>query len=151
VTEEITGIDLVKAQIRSAAGDRLADILPCPIRINGHAIEARIYAEDPKRFFPSPGRLTVFRPPAGEGIRIETGYGEGRDVTPHYDPMIAKVIVHRPTREAARMSLIDALGVFAIQGVKTNISTLQAVLASEEFASGHPHTALVPEVIARKA
>jgi acetyl-CoA carboxylase biotin carboxylase subunit len=147
VTEEITGADLVRGQIRSAAGDRLADILPGPIAVDGHAIQARIYAEDPKRFFPSPGKLTVFRPPTGEGIRIETGYAEGRDVTPHYDPMIAKVIVHQPTREAAGTALVQVLDAFAIEGVKTNISTLLAVLKSEEFVSGRPDTELVGRVV----
>jgi acetyl-CoA carboxylase, biotin carboxylase subunit len=147
VTEEITGADLVRGQIRSAAGDRLADILPGPIAVDGHAMQARIYAEDPKRFFPSPGKLTVFRPPTGEGIRIETGYAEGRDVTPHYDPMIAKVIVHQPTREAAGTALVQVLDAFAIEGVKTNISTLLAVLKSEEFVSGRPDTELVGRVV----
>ena len=149
VTEEITGVDLVQAQIRSAAGDRLAEILPGRIEWSGHAIEARVYAEDPKRFFPSPGRLAVFRPPAGAGIRIETGYAEGREVTPHYDPMLAKVIVHRPTREAARAALMDALREFRIEGVKTNIPALLAVLDSEEFQAGRPHTELVGVVVAR--
>ena len=151
VTEEMTGIDLVRAQIRSAAGDRLADILPENIAINGHAIEARVYAEDPKRFFPSPGKLTTFQPPADKGIRIETGYCEGREITPHYDPMIAKVIVHRPDRDTARRSLIEALQNFAIAGVKSNIPALVAILDSDEFISGHPHTGLAGEVISRKA
>jgi acetyl-CoA carboxylase biotin carboxylase subunit len=151
VTEAITGVDLVAAQIRSAAGHRLADILPRSSAIDGHAIEARIYAEDPKRFFPSPGTLSVFRPPSGSGMRIETGYCEGRDVTPHYDPMLAKVIIHRPTREGARTALIDALREFAIEGVKSNIPALLAVLDSEEFTSGRPHTGLVGEVLSRKA
>ncbi|MFZ9151730.1 MAG: acetyl-CoA carboxylase biotin carboxylase subunit, partial [Burkholderiales bacterium] len=93
VTEEVTGVDLVRAQIRSAAGEKLGNILPGKAEIKGHAIQARVYAEDPKNFFPSPGKLTVFRPPEGEGIRVDTGYAEGRDVTPHYDPMIAKLIV----------------------------------------------------------
>jgi len=151
VTEEVTGVDLVQAQIRAAAGERLADILPATITMSGHAIQARVYAEDPRRFFPSPGRLTVYRPPSGSGIRIETGYAEGRNVTPHYDPMIAKVIVHRPTREAARTALMDALGDFRIEGLKSNIPALLAVLDSEEFRSGRPHTGLVGEVITRKA
>jgi acetyl-CoA carboxylase biotin carboxylase subunit len=149
VTEEITGVDLVRAQVRSAAGDRLADILPAKIAKSGHAIEARVYAEDPKRFLPSPGKLSVFRPPTGAGIRIETGCREGRDVTPHYDPMLAKVIVHRATREDARTALMDALRDFHIAGVKSNIPALLAVLDSDEFKSGQPHTGLVGEVIAR--
>jgi acetyl-CoA carboxylase biotin carboxylase subunit len=151
VTEEITGVDLVCAQIRSAAGDPLADILPAKIAKSGHAIEARVYAEDPKRFFPSPGNLTVFRPPIGAGVRIETGFCEGRDVTAHYDPMIAKVIVHRPTRETALTGLMDALRDFRIEGVKSNIPALLAVFDSDEFKAWQPHTGLVGEVIARKA
>lgn len=149
VTEEITGVDLVQAQIRCAAGDRLAHVLPPKVAINGHAIQARVYAEDPRRFLPSPGRLAVFRPPAGAGIRIETGYAEGREVTRYYDPMLAKVIVHRPTREAARAALMDALRDFRIEGVKTNIPALLAVLDSEEFQAGRPHTELVGAVVAR--
>jgi acetyl-CoA carboxylase biotin carboxylase subunit len=151
VTEEITGVDLVRAQIRSAAGERLAHILPAKITRSGHAIEARIYAEDPKRFIPSPGKLTVFRPPTGAGVRVETGYSEGRDVTPHYDPMMAKVIIHRPTREEARTALMDALREFRIEGVKSNIPALLAVLDSAECTVGRPHTGLLGEVIARKA
>ena len=99
VTEEVTGVDLVKAQIRSAAGEKLAAILPHKIEIKGHAIQARVYAEDPKNFFPSPGKLNVFRPPVDGSVRVETGFAEGRDVTPHYDPMIAKVIAHAPSRD----------------------------------------------------
>ena len=97
VTEEVTGVDLVKAQIRSAAGEKLTDILPQKIGIKGHAIQARVYAEDPKNFFPSPGKLNAFRPPVDSGVRVETGFAEGREVTPHYDPMIAKVIAHAPS------------------------------------------------------
>ncbi len=149
VTEEITGIDLVRAQILSAAGQRLDSILPSKISRSGHAIQARVYAEDPRRFFPSPGKLAVFRPPTGAGIRVETGFVEGRDVTPHYDPMLAKVIVHRATREEARTTLVAALREFRIEGVKSNIPALIAVLESPEFVSGQPHTGLMGEVIAR--
>lgn len=149
VTEEIVGVDLVKAQIRSAAGERLTDILPGRIVSNGHAVEARVYAEDPKRFLPSPGKLSVFRPPVDRGVRVETGYCEGREVTPHYDPLLAKVIVHRPTREGARTGLMEALREFRIEGVKSNIPALLAVLGSEEFQEGQAHTGLVGEVIAR--
>ena len=150
VTEEITGVDLVTAQIRSAAGEKLGEILPSRLAINGHAIQARVYAEDPKNFFPSPGKLTVFRPPQDKGIRVETGYAEGRDVTPHYDPMIAKVIVHEATRELAITRLAHALEAFDIQGLKTNIPAVIAILRSEQFRSGDVHTGLIPEVLARK-
>ena len=150
VTEEVTGVDLVKAQVRSAAGERLADILPERIEVKGHAIQARVYAEDPKNFYPSPGKLTVFRPPQGEGVRVETGFAEGRDVTPHYDPMIAKVIVHARTREAAVEQLIAALEAFEIQGIKNNIPAVLAILRSEPFRAGRVHTGLIPEVLGKK-
>jgi acetyl-CoA carboxylase biotin carboxylase subunit len=150
VTEEVTGVDLVKAQVRSAAGERLADILPGKIETKGHAIQARVYAEDPRTFYPSPGRLKVFRPPRAGGVRVETGYAEGREVTPHYDPMIAKVIVHGATREAAITGLAEALEAFAVEGLKTNIPAVLAVLRSESFRAGRVHTGLIPEVLGKK-
>ena len=150
VTEEVTGVDLVRAQIRSAAGEKLGDILPGKAQIKGHAIQARVYAEDPKNFFPSPGKLTVFRPPEGEGIRVDTGYAEGRDVTPHYDPMIAKVIVRAANREAAIDKLIEALGGFDIQGLKHNIPAVINILRSEQFRAGRVHTGIIGEVMGKK-
>ena len=150
VTEEITGVDLVKAQIRCAAGEALATVLPDPLELRGHAIQARVYAEDPRNFFPSPGKLKVFRPPQDRTIRVETGYAEGRDVTPHYDPMIAKVIVHAPTREQAIEKLAPALAAFDIQGVKHNIPAVLAVLHSDAFREGRLHTGLISELAARK-
>jgi len=147
VTEEVTGVDLVRAQIRSSAGEKLADILPAKIEVQGHAIQARVYAEDPKNFFPSPGNLKVFRPPRDAAVRVDTGYAEGRDVTPHYDPMVAKVIVRADTRERAIDRLIDALEAFDIQGIKHNIPAVLAVLRSEPFRAGRVHTGLIPEVL----
>jgi acetyl-CoA carboxylase, biotin carboxylase subunit len=143
VTEEITGIDLVEAQIRAAAGEKLSDFLPVRIERKGFAIEARVYAEDPNRFLPSPGPLHRFRPPIREGIRVETGYAEGSVVTPFYDPMIAKVIAHNVTREDAIKHLKEALEDFEIDGIKTNLPFLIHVLQSEEFTSGNIHTNLV--------
>jgi acetyl-CoA carboxylase biotin carboxylase subunit len=150
VTEEVTAVDLVKAQIRSAAGEKLSAILPSKIEVRGHAIEARVYAEDPKNFFPSPGKLSVFRPPQGDGVRVDTGFAEGRDVTPHYDPMIAKVIAHGGTRDAAIDKLISALEAFEIQGLKNNIPAVLAILRSEPFRAGQVHTGLISEVLAKK-
>ena len=150
VTEEVTGVDLVKAQIRSAAGERLSGILPANIEVKGHAIQARVYAEDPKNFFPSPGKLNVFRPPVDKSVRVETGFAEGRDVTPHYDPMIAKVIVHADSRPAAIDKLIDALAAFEIQGLKHNIPAVLTILKSEPFRAGDVHTGLIPEVMKKK-
>jgi acetyl-CoA carboxylase biotin carboxylase subunit len=150
VTEEVTGVDLVRAQIRSAAGEKLGEILPPQIEVRGHAIQARVYAEDPKNFYPSPGVLKVFRPPEGSGIRVDTGFAERREVTPHYDPMIAKVIAHAPTRETAIDRLIEALEAFEIQGLKNNIPAVVAVLRSDQFRAGEVHTGLIPEVLGKK-
>ena len=148
VTEEITGVDLVAGQIRSAAGERLQAILPRDIESRGHAIEARVCAEDPQRFFPSTGTLAVFRPPRGAGIRVETGYGEGNAVTPFYDSLIAKVIAHAPTRDEVIDKLDRALAEFEISGVKTNIPAVRMVLASEAFRAGRVHTGLMQECLA---
>ena len=149
VTEEVTGIDLVEAMIRCAAGERLADVLPKEPKVDGPAIQARVYAEDPKNFFPSPGRLNVFRPPIDKSIRIETGYAEGRDVTPFYDPLLAKVIVKGASRDHAIEQLRLALQAFDIQGLKHNIPAVLAILDSDPFASGDVHTGIVEQVLAR--
>ena len=149
VTEEVTGVDLVQAQIRLAAGDRLEQVLPADITPRGHAIEVRVYAEDSRRFLPSPGPLTVFRPPSGENIRVETGYAEGNTVTPFYDPMLAKVIARGATREQAIARMREALDMFVIEGVKTNIAFAGQVLADEAFRAGATHTGLAADVLAR--
>jgi acetyl-CoA carboxylase biotin carboxylase subunit len=150
VTEAVTGIDLVQAQIRSADGEPLAAILPEKLALTGHAIEARVYAEDPKNFFPSPGRLKVFRLPEDPAIRVETGYAEGRDVTPHYDPMIAKVIVRDTTRERTIDRLIEALKAIDIQGIKHNIPAVISVLDSGAFRAGEVHTGIIQQVMTQK-
>ena len=108
------------------------------------------YAEDPKNFFPSPGRLDVFRPPQSPEVRVETGYAEGRDVTPHYDPMIAKVIVRGENRLNAIERLVSALEAFEIRGVKNNIPAVLAILRSEPFRAGDVHTGLIPEILRKK-
>ena len=148
VTEEITGVDLVVAQIRLAAGEPLSAVIPGPVTVRGHAIEARIYAEDPVRFFPSPGTLKVLEFPAGPGIRVETGYAQGCAVTPYYDPMIAKLIVHADTRAQAIERLQQALAATRIEGVRHNIPFIQRVLQSDAFRSGDVHTGLAAEVLA---
>ena len=149
VTEEVTGIDLVAAQLRSSAGETLEGILPTPPQPAGHAIQARVYAEDPKRFLPSPGTLREFAPPSGPGIRVETGYAKGRDVTPHYDPLLAKVIARAETRATAIERLVAALQMFRIDGVKHNVPALIAILGSEEFRDGRVHTGLAAEIVSR--
>ena len=150
VTEQVTGIDIVAAQIRLAAGERLDAVLPAQIACTGHAIEARIYAEDPVRFFPSPGVMTTFEKPTGEGIRVETGYGEGSRISTFYDPMIAKVIAHAEDRESAIARLRDALQAFHVSGVKTNIPFVLRILDDEDFRAARLHTQLGTAIAARK-
>lgn len=146
VTEKITGLDIVAIQIQVAAGEKLNDILPVNISRQGHAIEARIYAENPKNSFPSSGKLEVFRPPVIEGVRIDTGYAEGLEVTPYYDPLVAKVIVHEETREASIKAMIDVLNDFEISGIKTNIPILREVFESHAFQTGDIHTGFLNEM-----
>ncbi|MFC4273850.1 acetyl-CoA carboxylase biotin carboxylase subunit [Achromobacter aloeverae] len=150
VTEMVCDIDLVRAQIRLAAGDRLRDVLPQAPTPRGHAIEARVYAEDPVRFLPSPGTLARYAPPEGEGIRVETGYAEGSTVTPFYDPLLAKVIAHGADRGEAIDRLRSALSRFEIAGVKNNIPFIQAVLRHPAFLAGDVHTGMAAEVLAGK-
>jgi acetyl-CoA carboxylase biotin carboxylase subunit len=149
VTEEITGVDIVASQIRLAYGERLSDVIPLQPPRNGHAIQLRVYAEDPLRFIPSPGPLEVFRPPEMAGVRIESGFAEGDRVTPYYDPMIAKLIVHAADRPAAIRKALEAVRAFRIEGLKTNLPFLAAVLESPEFAAGAAHTGLAAEITQR--
>src|SRR5699024_5159141 len=120
ITEEITGIDIVEMQIHIANNKELP-IKQEQITRNGHAIEARIYAEDPVRFFPSPGTITSHILPEGEGIRNDIAFTDNYKVTPFYDPMIGKLIVSGKTREEAITRLQGALHVYQIEGIKTNI------------------------------
>jgi acetyl-CoA carboxylase biotin carboxylase subunit len=147
VTEEILGVDLVRAQVLIAFGEKLSTALPPPGAPSGHAIQLRIYAEDSKRFYPSPGKLQTFKLPALKGIRVETGYREGMDVTPYYDPLLAKIIAHAPTRDLAIAQLMRALDATMISGVSTNIEALRQILQSSGFASGAVHTGLAIEVV----
>ena len=136
VTEEVTGFDLVGAQIEIAAGGALPQRPPR----SGHAVEVRVYAEDPVRHFPSTGRLSVFRPPRMHGVRVETGYAEGQMVTPFYDPLLAKVIGTGRTRELAIGRTLVGLKAFSVAGVRTNIPLLRTVLSDEAFLAGRIHT-----------
>lgn len=140
VTEEITNTDLVAAQIQLALGKRLHEVLPACIERSGHAIEARIYAEDPVRFFPSCGVLHDFSFPSGCGIRVETGYGPGNRVTPYYDPLLAKVIAHAPDRATCIQRLAQALNSTHIQGVKTNIPFVLKTLETDAFQNANYST-----------
>ena len=140
VTEMITGLDLIAMQI-DLARERLAPMPQHAVSRKGHAIEARLYAENPaKNFMPSPGRLERFRPPQADRIRIDAGYREGDTITPFYDPMVAKIIAHGATREEARHSLIAALKAFEIEGIRNNRDFLIACLADDVFAAGDVST-----------
>ena len=146
VTEAVTGIDLVQAQIKLAAGQHMHEVLPDAPALRGHAIEARVYAEDPVRFLPSPGMLKAFTPPQLAGVRIETGYCEGVRVSSHYDPMLAKVIAHGDTRSEALDRLAAALKAFHIEGPKTNIPFILQVLEHPDFRAAKVSTSMVERV-----
>lgn len=145
VTEMVTGIDLVGLQIRLASGDALDDIRQADIVRNGHAVECRVYAEDPaKMFLPSPGTLdTLTFPPPSAGVRIDTGVRQGDQITIHYDPMIAKVIGHGDTRDAAIARTAAALDSTALEGLTANVGFLARTLRHPEFAAGNIDTSFV--------
>ena len=150
VTEAITGLDLVELQLRIASGEALP-FTQDDLTIGGHAVEARLYAEDPERgFLPSTGKLWALRFPDGEEIRVDTGVREGDEVTPFYDPMIAKVIAHGPDRDAALDRLSAALGGTIVAGPKTNTAFLRALCDAPEFRSGRFDTSFIdrnPDVL----
>jgi len=145
VTEEVTGVDLVREMVRIAAELPLS-IPEQGIGPRGHAIEARIYAEDPARnFMPSPGQITRLDIPELPNLRIDTGARAGTNVTVYYDPMIAKVIAWGEDRDAASQTMCAALEGIVVEGVKTNIPFLQRIFASDDFAAGRIHTRYVDE------
>jgi acetyl-CoA carboxylase biotin carboxylase subunit len=135
VTEEVTGIDLIKEQIRIAGGEKLG-IKQRHININGHSIECRINAEDPETFIPSPGMITEFNMPGGLGVRVDSGVYSNYLMTPHYDSMIAKLIVHAHTRQDAIERMRRALEEFSIEGIKTNIPLHLKILKEHDFIEG---------------
>jgi acetyl/propionyl-CoA carboxylase alpha subunit len=145
VTEAVTGIDLVRAQFDVAAG------LPLPwsqhvLSQRGHAIECRLYAEDPANgFLPQAGPLVLYREPSGPGVRIDSGVSEGDEIGVHYDPLIAKLIVHAETRDRARARAIAALRSFPVLGIRTNLAFLISVLEHPAFAAGGADTGFIDE------
>lgn len=148
ITEAITGVDIVKAMIRACAGEPLG-IDQEGVEINGHAIECRIYAEDPdKKFLPSPGEIEVFRPPDGIGVRVDSGVYQGATVTVHYDPMVAKLVCWGATRDEAIERTRRALSEFVIQGIKTSIVFHQKVMQHPVFRAGRYDTGFIDEHMA---
>jgi len=145
ITEAITGVDIVKAMIRAAAGDPLG-ITQRDVQIHGHAIEARIYAEDPdQNFAPSPGYIRVYRPAGGIGVRVDSGVYQGATVTVHYDPMVAKLITWGIDRREAIDRMERALREFVVKGIKTSIPFHQRVLQHPVFREGVYDTGFIDE------
>jgi acetyl-CoA carboxylase biotin carboxylase subunit len=140
VTELVTGLDLVEQQFRIADGE--TGTLP-DVTVSGHAIELRVYAEDPRRFLPSPGTITEWSEPSGPGVRVDAGYAQGNTVTPFYDPLLAKLCVHGADRAQALDRARAAVAGFTITGLKTNLPFHAELLASEEFTSGAYDTTII--------
>ncbi len=151
VTELITGLDLVKEQLRIAAGQPLS-VQQEDLRIQGHALELRVYAEDPaNNFLPDIGTLTTYRRPQGPGVRVDDGFEEGMEVPIHYDPMIAKLIVHAGDRDAAIQRMVRAIDEYQISGVATTLAFGRFVMQHPEFKSGRFTTKFVEEHYAPQA
>src|SRR5579863_2223695 len=140
VTEMVTGIDLVKSQIRIAAGERLSDILRRPIELRGHAIECRINAEHPETLTPSPGRVTGLNLPGGAGVRIDTAAYQDGVIPPYYDSLVAKLIAHGSNREEAIARMKRALHMFVVEGIYTSIPLHERILEHPDFAAGNIDT-----------
>jgi len=136
VTEWVTGVDLVKAQIRIAQGEPLSDILKGPIEMRGHAIECRINAENPETFTPSPGRITGFHLPGGIGVRVDTWAYTDVVIPPYYDSLIAKLITWGCDRQEAIRRMQRALGMFIVEGIYTSIPLHQRIMADPDFQTG---------------
>jgi acetyl-CoA carboxylase biotin carboxylase subunit len=150
VTEMVTGIDLVKSQIRVAAGEELKTVLP-PVEFRGHAIECRINAEDPETFVPSAGRITAFRVPGGPGIRVDTAsYADGV-IPPYYDSLIAKLIAHGKDRAEAIARMKCALEGFVVEGIKTTIPLHKRILNDPAFVAGKFDTHFLDRALAEPA
>jgi acetyl-CoA carboxylase biotin carboxylase subunit len=142
ITEMVTGLDLVAQQLLIAAGEDVSGGASS-VTAEGHAVELRIYAEDPRRFLPSPGVITEWAEPSGPGIRVDAGYEAGNEVTPFYDPLLAKLCAHGATRAEALQRARAAVDGFRIDGPKTNLAFHAELLDSDEFASGRYDTSVV--------
>ena len=150
VTEFVTGIDLVKAQLRIACGEKLSSIVPEHVPINGHAIECRINAEHPEKFTPSAGKITAFNVPGGNGVRVDTAqYAEGV-VPPYYDSLIAKLITYGHDRNEAMARMRRALGMFVVQGIHTTIPLHAKIFEDEEFQAGQFDTKFMERFFERQ-
>jgi acetyl-CoA carboxylase biotin carboxylase subunit len=149
ITELVTGIDLVEQQLRIASGDPDTLSPADAAGPSGHAIELRVYAEDPRRFLPSPGTITAWEQPEGPGVRVDAGYQAGNTVTPFYDPLLAKLCVHGADRAQALERARAAVAAFRIEGLKTNLPFHAELLASAEFSSGAYDTSVIDRLRTR--
>ena len=150
VTESVTGVDLIKAQIRLAAGEKLADVVPAVV-FRGHSIECRINAEDPETFAPSPGRITAFHFPGGHGVRVDTAMYSDAVVSPFYDSLIAKLIVRAMDRAEAIARMRRALEMFVIEGVETTIPLHRRIMDDAQFQRGDLHTGFLDHLLESSA
>ncbi len=146
VTEMVTGIDLVKEQILSAAGFKLK-LKQSDVKIQSHSIECRINAEDPEKFTPSPGKITALHTPGGFGVRVESFVYDQYKVVPFYDSMIAKLIVHAPTRDEAIAKMRQALDEFVVEGIKTNVSFHKKIMGDQRFRDARYDTNFLEEFL----
>jgi acetyl-CoA carboxylase biotin carboxylase subunit len=147
VTEMVTGVDLVKTQIRVAAGEKLPDIVDA-VKFHGHAIECRINAEDPETFTPSAGRITAFRVPGGPGVRVDTASYSDGVIPPYYDSLIAKLITHGKDRSEAIARMLCALEGFVVEGIKTTIPLHKRILVDPDFVAGKFDTHFIERLFA---
>jgi len=146
VTEMVTGVDIVKEQIRSAAGIPLR-YKQEDIQIRGHAIECRINAEDPFKFTPCPGKITAYHPPGGLGVRVDSFVYDQYSVVPHYDSLIGKLIVHADTREEAIKRMARALDEYMVEGIKTTIFFHKRIMAHKDFIEGNIDTSFLERIV----
>src|SRR6185436_17283588 len=136
VTEFVTGIDIVKSQIRIAQGEPLSEVLPGPVEMRGHAIECRVNAENPETFVPSPGRITGFHVPGGIGVRVDTWAYTDCVIPPYYDSLVAKLITYGSDRGEAIRRMQRALGMFIVEGIYTSIPLHQRIMQDPDFQAG---------------
>ncbi len=151
ITEAITGVDLVKAQLRIASGERLDAIIPQKLEIRGHAIECRINAEHPVKFTPSAGQITTFNVPGGNGVRVDTAQHADGVVPPYYDSLIAKLVVHGRDRAEAIAKMERALSQFVVLGIETSITLHQEIFADPGFRAGEFDTSFMERFLAKRA
>jgi len=148
ITEMVYGIDLIKEQIKLAAGEKLS--LNQDLKMNGHCLECRINAEDPNTFIPSPGKLEFLLLPGGQGIRVDSAAYEGWDIPPDYDSLVAKIIAWAPSRADAIQKMRTALEMTTVVGIKTNIPLNLDILSNTNFKRGNYNIQFLEKFLAKK-